>query len=135
MATRSHSWFDASKLLAGESLVREDRARVRIEAPPHWWEGTLVLTTERLFLIRHVEHPTEEHTAFWLAEIVRVHRIGRAGFIVAARDGSSADVRMLAPGVSGLMHGPAREIIGAIEALRPLARMPDADTSSRQAAG
>ena len=52
-------WFDHEKLLPGESLVREGFARLRTVEPPYWWEGDLILTSERLFFLPNVHNPTK----------------------------------------------------------------------------
>jgi hypothetical protein len=77
MASRSHTWFDAEKLLPGEELVRTGSARVRTDAPPYWWEGELILTTDRLFFLPHVENPFLQRVAFWLRELIDIGPAGR----------------------------------------------------------
>jgi len=63
------SWFDESKLLPGESLIREAHVRLRTQYPPGWWEGALVLTTDRLFFLPFVHNPlVNTDLAFWLAD-------------------------------------------------------------------
>jgi hypothetical protein len=70
MAVRTRSWFDAAKLLSGESLIREAPVRLRTSAPPGWWEGTLVLTSDRLFFLPSVRNPlATADIAFWLADL------------------------------------------------------------------
>jgi hypothetical protein len=69
MATRS--WFDSDKLQPGERLLRSAPARIRTEAPPHWWVGELVLTSDRLFFLPSVDAPFLDDVAFWLADIAR----------------------------------------------------------------
>ncbi|MEX2227777.1 MAG: hypothetical protein WEB52_15175 [Dehalococcoidia bacterium] len=90
MVTRSQSWFDAEKLLGGESLIRQAPARLRTPAaPPGWWEGTLVLTSDRLFFLSFVQNPlVDTEAAYWLADLeateagrnrVRVYPRGNRG--------------------------------------------------------
>ena len=67
MGTRS--WFDSDKLLPGERLLRSAPARIRTDAPPHWWEGELILTSDRLFFLPSVDEPFLDDAAFWLADI------------------------------------------------------------------
>jgi len=86
MAVRSRTWVDDAMLLPGETLIREASVRIRTQAPPGWWEGTLVLTSDRLFFVPRVHNPLmQEQVAFWLADIeetdggrnrLRVHTIG-----------------------------------------------------------
>jgi len=67
MATRS--WFGSDKLMSGERLLRSAPARIRTEAPPHWWEGELILTSDRLFFLPSVDVPFLDDNAFWLRNI------------------------------------------------------------------
>ena len=86
MAARSRTWVDDAMLLPGETLVREAPARIRTQAPPGWWEGHLILTSDRLFFLPQAKNPLlHEQLAFWLADIeeadggrnrLRVHVIG-----------------------------------------------------------
>ena len=55
MGSRSRTWFDSRMLLAGERFVRSATARLRTAAPPHWWEGELILTSDRLFFLPFAE--------------------------------------------------------------------------------
>jgi hypothetical protein len=121
MAGRRQTWFDEAKLFAGESLIREDRARVRIAAPPYWWEGAVVLTTERLFVIQDVQHPLEQHTAFWLSEIARVERAGRRRLTIVDAAENRAEL-VLALRAAEVVARPSHALADAIEALVPLAR-------------
>jgi hypothetical protein len=93
MATRSQSWFDSAKLLAGESMIRQAQVRLRTPtAPPGWWEGTLVLTTDRLFFLAHVENPLiESEAAYWLSEL-SVEDAGRNRLRVYPRGNRAASV-------------------------------------------
>lgn len=137
MATRPQTWFDESKLLKSERIVREGNVRLRIESPPYWWEGTLVLTTDRLFFLPRVHHPLEGSTAFWLADIARHADVGRSRFVVAtASGGATFEVDrpgMTFAGVSGML---ARPWLEAISELKPMARPAEAfDLRPRRAAG
>lgn len=82
MASRSHGWFDGEKLLSGEELVRSGSARVRTDTPPYWWEGRLILTSDRLFFLPHVENPFLDTVAFWLREVIETGPAGRNSFHV-----------------------------------------------------
>jgi hypothetical protein len=58
-------------------------------APPGWWEGTLVLTSDRLFFLSYVRNPlVDTEAAYWLADLeaaeagrnrLRVHPKGNGG--------------------------------------------------------
>ncbi len=86
MATRSHTWFDAEKLLPGEELVRSGSAQLRIDTPPYWWEGVLVLTSDRLFFLPHVHNPFLDRTAFWLRDLLDHAPAGRNRLHVRTHD-------------------------------------------------
>ena len=137
MATRPNTWFDESKLLPGERIVRQATVRLRIETPPWWWSGTLFLTTDRLFFLPLVQHPLEGATAFWLADIARHTSSGHNRFVVAATAGA-ATFEIDGPAVSpiGLAGRRARPWIEAIAELKPMARPAKAfDHRSHRAAG
>lgn len=107
MASRGVSWFDEEKLLPGESLIRQGAARVRTPAaPPGWWEGTLILTSDRLFFLSFVRNPlVDTEAAYWLAELeateagrnrLRVHPTGnRAASVTFQFLGRPLDVGAL----------------------------------------
>lgn len=77
MASRSQSCFDAKKLLPGEKMIRAGVSRVRTDTPPYWWEGDLVLTTDRLFFLPHTANPLLARAAFWLHELTDSGPAGR----------------------------------------------------------
>ncbi len=137
MATRPHTWFNESKLLPGERLVRQGGARLRIDSPPYWWEGTLFLTTDRLFFLQDVRHPLEGATAFWLAEIARHAAAGHNRFAVTtASSGARFEIDGPALSATGIAGLRARPWLEAIAALRPAARPADAfERTPRRAAG
>jgi len=81
----SRTWFDSRKVLEGERLVRSAPVRVRTEAPPYWWEGELILTSERLFFLPSVENPLLGDVACWLGDVVECRTIGRNRFRMAAQ--------------------------------------------------
>ncbi len=83
MASRGHSWFDVEKLLPGERLARSTAARLRVAVPPYWWEGELILTSDRLFFLPCVESPLISEAAFWLAELTQTQRSGPRTLSVA----------------------------------------------------
>jgi hypothetical protein len=121
MASRSHSWFDDEKLLSGEEFVRSATARVHTEAPPHWWEGNLVLTSDRLFFLPHVHNPFLPHTAFWLEELQTVEPAGR-GAIHVATDANAAIFRIPDTGATIIAGRTAGHWIRLITAFRRAAR-------------
>lgn len=86
MASRSQSWFDAQMLLPGEDLVRTGAVRVRTDSAPYWWEGELILTSDRLFFLPHTANPLIGDTAFWLDEIRSSSPTRRDRFVVATDD-------------------------------------------------
>lgn len=86
MASRSQGWFDADKLLPNERMVRSGRVRLRTATPPYWWEGALILTTDRLFFLPDVENPLIDPVAFWLSDVTTVSRDGARRFRIDAGD-------------------------------------------------
>jgi hypothetical protein len=81
--------LDPERLFPEERLVRSGAARLRIAGPPHWWEGTLVLTNERLFFLPEVDDPRVESVAFWLADLMLLG-VGGAGKIRIGAAGGEA---------------------------------------------
>lgn len=69
MTSRVH-WLEPEQLLPGESIIREGPARLRTYSPPFWWEGGIVLTSDRIFFLPSVENPFESAISFWLADVV-----------------------------------------------------------------
>ena len=86
MASRSQSWFDAEKLLPGEKMIRAGVSRVRTDTPPYWWEGYLVLTSDRLFFLPHIANPLLARTAFWLHDLIDAGPAGRNRLHVRTTD-------------------------------------------------
>jgi hypothetical protein len=82
MAPRS--WFDSEKLLPRERLARIGPARLRVNGPPHWWEGMLILTNDRLFFLPEVDDASVGEAAFWLADLTAVDVAGRGRISVVA---------------------------------------------------
>lgn len=124
MASRTESWFDDEKLFPGERLVRTGRAWFRAPVAPRWWEGELVLTTDRLFFLPDVDNQTIGYAAFWLADVTDAATAGRNRLLVIANDrhvtfelhdGSSAQPRAL----RGKQHQPW---LAAIASVLPAAR-------------
>lgn len=66
---RGQGWFDDAMLLPGERLVRRGAARLCIDGPPGWWEGRLILTSERLFFLPDAGHDRIGPVAYWLTEL------------------------------------------------------------------
>jgi len=93
MASRDESWFDKEKLLPGETLIRQSQTRVRTpSAPPGWWEGTLVLTSDRLFFLSSVRNPlVDTEAAYWLTTI-EAAEAGRNGLRVHPKGNRGASV-------------------------------------------
>ena len=85
MASRSQRWFDDSKLLPGERMVRSGAVLLHIPRLPHWWDGTLFLTTDRLFFLPTVDHERLGDHAFWLSEL-SVQAPGRHQIRVTVRE-------------------------------------------------
>lgn len=71
---------------AREQLARSGAARLRVAGPPHWWEGWLTLTSERLFFVADVEGNEATRAAFWLADVAAVERAGGSRIRVRAGD-------------------------------------------------
>ena len=69
MAGETSSWFDPEKLLPGETLILDAPVRLRTPTPPGWWEGTLVLTSDRIFFLPYVHSPLQRDVAYWLSDI------------------------------------------------------------------
>jgi len=138
MASRSHGWFDDAKLLPTERMVRSGPARLRIPGPPYWWEGTLTLTSDRIFFLPYVEHPGLDVTAFWLHDLLTSTSDARNRFAVASPDRKAAFHLTGPPSArAGWISSQARAWLQAIDELRHDARPPAAfeDHPRRRAAG
>ena len=137
MASRSHGWFDDAKLLPGERCIRSGKVRLRIPGPPYWWEGALILTSDRLFFLPYVDHPRLGITAFWLHELAVTAAAGRNRF--AARNAQEhATFHLIGPraGPAGLIDDQATAWLTAITAAQPAARpQAEFDRPARRAAG
>ena len=130
MATRTNSWFDAEKLLYRERMVRSGRVRLRTSAPPYWWEGSLILTSDRLFFLPDVDSPLIDPVAFWLAEVTHVTSDGPRRLRV---DGAGSKATFLALGLAGRSHHAwLRAIASVREGARPRSAF---ETPRRRAAG
>jgi hypothetical protein len=116
MASRSQSWFGDDKLLGNERIVRSGRVRLRTSEPPYWWEGVLILTTDRLFFLPSAENPLIDPVAFWLADITDASRDGSRRFRVRASD---LQATFLALGIPGRAE---QRWLAAIAAARTAAR-------------
>jgi len=130
MATRS--WFDSEKLLPDERLLRSAPARIRTDAPPHWWEGELILTNHRLFFLPSVEEPFLDEAAFWLADLASWRTAHRNRLLVVA-GGVEREFELMSPAPVALVGRSAarwaRDLARARAAARP---RPD---EGRRAAG
>ncbi len=120
MATRS--WFGSEKLLPDERLLRSAPARIRTEAPPHWWEGELILTSDRLFFLPSVDEPFLDDAAFWLADVASWRSARRNRLLVAA-DGVEREFELTSPSPMPLVGRSAarwaRDLANARAAARP----------------
>jgi hypothetical protein len=137
MASRGHTWFEDEQLLSGEEIVLEGKARVRMDTPPYWWEGELVLTSDRLFFLPSVDNPFLGRVAFWLFELTASGPAGRNAFHVRA-PGDAALFKLLRPSLGKLIGAAARPWLRAIEAQTRGARprsVFEADSPFRRAAG
>jgi hypothetical protein len=137
MASRGHGWFDVAQLLPGEDLVRTSAARVRMDTPPYWWEGRLVLTSDRLFFLPYVEHPFLDTVAFWLCELMEFVPAGRNVFRVRTsdRDGLFQITTFASAAIIGRA---ARPWVSQIQGLMRGARPPsvfEPESPYRRAAG
>jgi hypothetical protein len=138
MASRGHGWFDDAKLLPSERLIRSGTVRLRIPGPPYWWEGELILTTDRLFFLPYVEHPRLGATAFWLHEVAATVAAGRNRFATRTAE-QKATFQLIGPGrgPAGLIGDQAKPWLAAIALAQPAAR-PSAECTRparRRAAG
>ncbi|MBI2724333.1 MAG: hypothetical protein HYX50_04650 [Chloroflexi bacterium] len=95
----SRSWFDSAQLLAGERLIRSAPARVRVPGPPGWWDGRLVLTTDRIFFLATSERADDARIAFWLTDVVQASARPEGRLLVFAHSGDA---------LFGLEEGPLR---------------------------
>ena len=122
MASRGHDWFDDEKLLSGEELVRSGTARVRTDTPPYWWEGRLILTSDRLFFLPFVENPFLGRVAFWLFELIESGPAGRNSFHVRTTN-DAALFHVLDLGTAAIAgragHSWLRQVDGQIRSARP----------------
>lgn len=97
------SWFNEEKLLPGERTVRSGPALLRSDATPRWWEGQLILTTDRLFFLPFVENPLTADVAFWVRDIVQASRAGRNRLFVQGPDYDAVfQLRGARPGLTGI---------------------------------
>jgi hypothetical protein len=138
MARRNRSWFDEEKLFPHERIVRSSRAWMRTPQASRYWEGEIVLTTDRLFFLPQVENPLVGRAAYWLASVTSLTPAGRHEFQIS--DGESQTTFHIlgdhAP-ISDVLSNRAHVWIGEISALRPHARAPEvfAAPAPRRAAG
>ena len=137
MASRSHTWFDAEKLLHGEELIRSGPARLRTDTPPFWWEGDLILTSDRLFFLPHGTHASLPQVAFWLYDLLDVSPAG-SNRVLLRTEGEAALFHILESGPFPL-GGRAfdrwlRLITRQMRTARP-ASVFDEDQSTRRVAG
>ena len=121
----SRSWFDGDKLLPGERLLRSAPARIRTDAPPHWWEGELILTSDRLFFLPSVDEPFLDDAAFWLPDIAS-WRAGRRNRLLVVVDDVEREFELTSPAPVALIARSAarwsRDLASARTAARAAAR-------------
>ena len=137
MASRGQSWFDPEKLLPGEEFVRAGAVRVRTDAPPYWWEGELVLTSDRLFFLPHVENPFLSAIAFWLHDLIDTGPAGRNRLHVRTTD-DAALFHVIDAGPAAVTGRAFSRWLALIDTHRRMARPGSAfesDPRSRRAAG
>jgi len=82
-------WFDPAMLLHGERFARSRTARLRVDGPPHWWEGRLILTSERLFFLPDTANDRIGRVAFWLADLLDVRSPGGGRLELRLGEGSA----------------------------------------------
>ncbi len=133
MASRSHRWFDEAKLLPDERLVRSGAVLLHIPRAPYWWDGTLFLTSDRLFYLPTVDHERLGDHAFWLYELA-ARAPGRHQIrVTVAGEQTTFDFSGAA---AALFHDRGAPWLRAIADARPEARPRSAfETPRRRAAG
>jgi len=137
MALRTRSWFDREKLFAAERIVRSSRAWMQVPYAGHW-EGELILTTDRLFFLPHVDHAVLGNAAFWLTDITAVIQDGRNRVEVWTQAGRRVfELRGEHGGVTDLVARRATAWCDDVTSLRVEARSPErlGVHSQRRAAG
>lgn len=138
MATRRHTWFGAEKMFPGEELIRSGTARLRTESPPYWWEGELVLTTDRIIFLPFVSNKFLENAAFWLRDLVDYGPAGRNRLVLRSR-GRSMLFQILgaSPGALAGQKGAQwmRAIRGRMPVARPAVAFLPANETRKRAAG
>ena len=139
MASRSHDgWFDEAQPLPAERLVRSGTARLGIPEPPNWWEGTLILSSDRHFFLPHADQVRLDQAAFWLRDLTPWERASRNRFRVAVMDDEST-FQLIGgrPGPAALIGDQAGPWLQAIASLQRSARPRTvfADPPRRRAAG
>jgi hypothetical protein len=118
---RKRSWFDVDKLLEGERLLRSVPARIRTDAPPHWWEGELILTSDRLFFLPSVDVPFHEGAAFWLRDVASWGASGRNRLLVVI-DGVRREFDLATPATAMLIGRSAARMARDLASARATAR-------------
>lgn len=123
MASRGQGWLDDAKLLPSERLIRSGTVRLRMAGPPYWWEGDLILTSDRLVFLPRVAHPRLGVTAFWLCDMAVIARASRNRFAVGtANEHATFQLIGARRGPAGLIGDQAAPWLAAIAALQPAAR-------------
>ena len=133
---RRGSWFGDAQLLPGERVIRTGAARIRIKARPGWWEGRLVLTSDRLFFLPDAEHPDVEATALWISDVRHAAPLGKNRLLVSSVDADLL-VELLGAPISpaGLLGRRGEMWTRAIDAVRESAAPVAAIERRRRAAG
>lgn len=120
MGSHTH-WLEPEQLLPGETFVREGPARLRTYSPPFWWEGELVLTSDRVFFLPGVENPYEGAVAFWLAEVVDEEHAESGLLRLSSTEGRTV---FQIPGFGFLAERGAKKWAQTIATCKPRARHP-----------
>jgi hypothetical protein len=129
---RSRAWSGAEHLLSGERIVRQARARLLASAPPHRWEGVLVVTTDRLLFVPDVYNELIGDAALWLAGLIDVNAPARERLHAATRERSFV---FELPGLLATIRGVARGWVKTITLLQQTARAPDTFADTRRRVG
>ncbi len=129
---RRGSWFGDAQLMPGERVIRTGAARIRIEARPGWWEGRLVLTSDRLCFLPEAEHPDVGTTAVWISDVRHAAPLGKNRLLVSSVD-TDLLLELLGVPISpvGLL-GPAWRVVDRRD--RSRARVSDAVRGDRTTA-
>ena len=99
-------------LLPEERVVRESRGWLRTTFPPLRWEGTLVLTVDRILFVPDVYNELIGDLSMWLSDLAEINAPGRARLHFSTRE---QDAVVELPGLGGLLTSAARRWVRAVE--------------------